>query len=284
MKKLQITIIFLNLIAVIPAMGQSSQPIYKTTTPRDFILKVSQFGQFVKRFNYEEDFWGNAMTTSFSKRINRNAYIGFLFNNKDKRVDSASSAYSKEYEKLKEVFIKNVVDKKYKINRVSDSLYSIAVCEITYRNRPELMKLILKQQSINQGLAWVITDVMADFLYDENNNSGCQKFIPPTSNEVNYIHLKHFFENRDSLACYAYQGYTCNRLSIFFHLLHCGDIQYKFVKSVTYFISDIPGWLIQIREYNREGDNSGWLIENILRINKPINDYIKTAAQHVNDY
>jgi hypothetical protein len=136
----------------------------------------------------------------------------------------------------------------------------------------------MKQQLINHGIAWVITDVDANFFYDVDNDSGYIKFIPPTSNEVNYIHLKNFFENRDSLTCYAFKGYTCNRLSIFFHLIHTGDIQYKFVKSVTYFISDIPGWLILVKEYNRKGYNSGWLIENIITNNQPIKYYMKTKV------
>jgi len=147
---------------------------------------------------------------------------------------------------------------------------------------PALIQLVLKQESINNGIAWVISDVTADFLYTKDYNASILKFIPPTSNEVNYIHLKNIFDNRDSMSGYAYPGYTCNRLSIFFQLIHSGDIQYKNVKSLVYLISDIPGYVVHVSEYNREGENSGWLIENIARNNKPMKDYIKSVVLFVN--
>ena len=253
-----------------------------TPTPKDLVLKVSQFGQFIKRFNYEEDFLGNKITPSFSKKICRNDYINFLFNKEDRRLDTASNKGSKEYYLLKDEFIKKVVEKNFKIDRISDSLYSVAICEVSYKNMPALIQLVLKQESINNGIAWVISDVTADFLYTKDYNASILKFIPPTSNEVNYIHLKNIFDNRDSMSGYAYPGYTCNRLSIFFQLIHSGDIQYKNVKSLVYLISDIPGYVVHVSEYNREGENSGWLIENIARNNKPMKDYIKSVVLFVN--
>jgi hypothetical protein len=262
--------------------GQELLTGNKTPTPKDLVLKVSQFGQFIKRFNYEEDFLGNKISTSFSKKITRSDYIGFLFNKEDKRFDPASKEYSKEYCLMKDEFIKKTVEKDFKLNRISDSLYSVAVCEVSYKNIPALVQVVLKQESINKGIAWVISDVSADFIYSKDYNATSLKFIPPTSNEVNYIHLKNIFNNRDSMSNYAYPGYTCNRLSIFFQLIHSGDIQYKNVKSLVYFICDIPGWIIQVREFNREGENSGWLIENIDRTDKPMKDYMKLAVQFVN--
>jgi len=102
-----------------------------TPTPKDLVLKVSQFGQFIKRFNYEEDFLGNKITPSFSKKICRNDYINFLFNKEDRRLDTASNKGSKEYYLLKDEFIKKVVEKNFKIDRISNSLYSVAICEVS---------------------------------------------------------------------------------------------------------------------------------------------------------
>jgi hypothetical protein len=250
----------------------------KTETPKELILKVSQFGQFVKRFNYEEDFWGNAISPSFSKKVDRNAYLNMLFNKLDRRFENQTSVYSQ----LKNDFIKDVLKKNYTINRGSDSLYSVAICEVNYRNNPSNIKLVLKQQRINKGLAWVICDVSSDFLYvSDKNNSDSFNFIPPTSNEVNYIHLKSLFEKTDSLASYAYPGYTCNRLSIFFHLLHTGDIEYKHVTSVVYFINDIPGWIIQVKEFVRNGENSGWLIDDIYRNVLPMDQFMRMAVDNL---
>jgi hypothetical protein len=275
LKLLLLYCVFLTPLIIEPVKGQVLNTGNKQDTPNEMILKVSQFGQFIKRFNFEEDFKGNEITSSFSEKISRSDYIDLLFDKYDARLISSNTAYSADYAQQKDEFIKFVTDKNLKIQRISDSLYSIAVCEISYHGKLTTLQLILKQQLINNGIGWVICDADADFFYDKNHCSGSTLYIPPTSNDVNYIHLKNYFENKDSLACYAYQGYTCNRLSIFFHLLYSGEIQYKHVNSVIYFIGDIPGWIIQVREYNREDDNSGWLIADIVRNNTTISNYMK---------
>jgi hypothetical protein len=260
------------------ANSQVSLSENKANTPKELILKVSQFGQFIKRFNYEEDFWGNPISASFSKKVDRTEYINMLFNKLDRRLEKSSSVYSMQ----KDIFVKEVVKNNYKLSRTSDSLYSVAICEVNYKNRPTTIKLVLKQQKINHGLAWVIFDVSSDFLYTDDNLSDSSKFIPPTSNEVNYIHLKSLFEKNDSLASYAYPGYTCNRLSIFFHLLHSGEIQYKYVTSVIYFVNDVPGWIFQVREFTRNGENSGWLIDDLYHNVLPMNQFMRMAVDNLN--
>jgi hypothetical protein len=260
-----------------PANSQVYLTENKANTPKELILKVSQFGQFVKRFNYQEDFWGNPISSSFSKKVDRTEYINMLFNKLDRRLEKPSSVYSI----LKNDFTKDVVKNNYLINRSSDSLYSVAICEVNYRNTPSTIKLVLKQQKINHGIAWVICDVSCNFIYTDDNVSDSFRFIPPTSNEVNYIHLKSLFEKNDSLASYAYPGYTCNRLSIFFHLLHSGEIQYKHVTSVIYFVNDVPGWIFQVREFTREGENSGWLIDDLYHNVLPMNQFMRMAVDNL---
>lgn len=222
------------------------------------------------------------MSPSFSKKINRFDYVNLLFNSLDTRLDTTSSGFSREYTLMKTGFIKSVVENKYKINRISDSIYSDAICEVYYHNKPATLHLILKQQNINNGIAWVIVDAFADFIYDNNNNNKSKHFIPPTSNEVNYIHLNSLFEKKDSLSSFAYPGYECNRLSIFFQLIHSGDINYKHVKYVRYFISDIPGWIICVKEYNRDGMNTGWLIENLYKNTTSISEFFRNETNFNN--
>ena len=247
-------------------------------TPRDLIIKVSQFGQFVKRFNYEEDFWGNEISPSFSKKISRQEYIALLFNNQDTRLNNSESPYIK----LKQEFINDVTKNKIKTSRVSDSLYSVAICEVLYNNQISTIKIELKQQLTKRGIAWVINDVFAPFFYDAHNDTNSTFFIPPTSNEVNYIHLKKLFDEKDSLTSYAYRGYTCNRLSIFFQLLHSGNIKFNHVVSITYIIADVSNWNVHVKEFRREGDNSGCLIDNISRKKIPVDRYIASVIDEIN--
>jgi hypothetical protein len=276
MKQFLFSVFFFNLF-FIASNGQNLLSGNKST-PKDLILKVSQFGQFVKRFNYAEDFWGNAVTPAFSKKVSRTQYLEMLFNKQDRRFEKPSSVYNS----LKNDFIKDVIKHNFLLNRASDSLYSVAICEITYRNVPTSIKLVLKQQKINKGLAWVIFDVYADFLYSGDNLfSDSTRFIPPTSNEVNFIHLKNLLGKNDSLANYAYPGYTCNRLSIFFHLLHNGEIDYKNVSSIIYFVNEVPGWIFQVREFTREGENSGWLIDDLYRNVLPIDQFMRMAIDNL---
>ncbi len=264
--------IFLFIFLAFTNYAVSQDIISKTKTPRKYVLKVSQFDQFIRRFNYDEDVFGNPMSESFSKKVSRNEYIDMLFDQKDNRLINNDKVYSE----LKNEFVNKVVSNNYRINRLSDSLFGVACCEINYNNKTKIIKLIMKQEKSHKGICWVIYDVLADFIYDKDNvDDGGLMFIPPTSNEVNYIHLKRVLNNKDSIANYAYKDYKCNRLSIFFHLIYTNEIEYKHVLSLQYYIFDIPGYLIQVKEFNRDDDNSGWLIENVVKFNGKPEEYIK---------
>jgi hypothetical protein len=50
---------------------------------------------------------------------------------------------------------------------------------------------------------------------------------------------------------------------VFFYLLNNNELKIETVPEVNYRILDIPGWDIELTDFNRNSKNSGWLISDL---------------------
>ena len=230
----------------------------------NMILNVKQFGQFVKRFNYVEDFMGNAIEADFAAQFPRNEYIKFLFNLKDSRLDESNPDFQKFNAKAN-AFIEYVCDGKRLISRNSDKIIVSAECEVKYKNQIESLNLILQQKYRNGGYCWEIVGAPNIGNFKVGNSDSERSFIPPTNNELNFTHLKRVFEDNENFIDYLDDNYQNSSLNILKSFVEQGTIEFHHVKKMTYFIFDIEGWAIRVDEFVRDDVNSGWLIGNIER-------------------
>jgi len=53
-------------------------------------------------------------------------------------------------------------------------------------------------------------------------------------------------------------------------------MKFEYVEEVNYHITDIPGWCIKVKDFNREELNSGWLIYDLSTNNLNQKDYIRS--------
>ena len=74
------------LFGINDAMSQEKIHSIKTL-PRNYLIKVKQFSEFIDRFNYQKDFLNKDIGAEFKSIITRNDYILLLFNHEDKRLD-----------------------------------------------------------------------------------------------------------------------------------------------------------------------------------------------------
>jgi len=111
-----------------------------------------------------------------------------------------------------------------------------------------------------------------DFLQEDSLNI---RFIPPASNETDFINMKRALEDVDHLQYYASKDYDAYNLTLFFYMLNSGLVKFKYVEELTYHIIDLPGWCIKIKEFNRIEMNSGWLISDISKNSADKAGYLK---------
>jgi hypothetical protein len=90
------------------------------------------------------------------------------------------------------------------------------------------------------------------------------------------MNMKRALEDTDYLQYYASKDYKPDNLTLFYYLINSGVIKFEYVEAITYHIIDIPGWLIKVKEFNRQEMNSGWLITDLSKNLLDKEGYLKT--------
>jgi hypothetical protein len=229
----------------------------------NMILEVKQLDEFISRFNYQADFFGKPVSESFKKQFTRSAYINFLFNLEDKRLLQNSKDYSESYVNRKNKFIKDISGDKDKfIDPLSKEIYAIANCRIFYRNKPEIVNIILRRYIGADYVKWVIHSVDTRFL-DLKNEKTELVTLPPNSHETNFISLKKAFDKKINLTNIASEKFVYDQLSVLFFLVSNDFIQFQHVEHLKFRICDFDNWSLIIDNFNRDSQNAGWLISDL---------------------
>ena len=270
---------FLLILGILMSNCVLSQTLI-TITERNYNLNVKQFNEFVDRFNYKTDFKGNAIDSVFKSKISREKYLELLFNKEDPRLKFSNDKYSDNYVKLKKEFIQEVVSNNYLIDKYSLKIIAEARSLVTYKNKSQEIRVFLNQEIVDNGVKWVILSVKADFLNVLKQDTTLLRFIPPTSNETNFISLKRVFDDANFQHYYAFNGYWYDPLSAFLYALNSGEVKFQYVDEIIYHFVDVPGWEINVKEFMRNTENSGWLIDDISKMENRFEELLEELIKY----
>jgi len=273
------TFCYLLLLGLLCNKDTFSQTI-TSSTGRNYYLNVKQFNEFVDRFNYKTDFKANAIDSVFKSKISREKYLELLFNKEDPRLKFSNDKYSDNYVKLKKEFIQEVVSNNYLIDKYSIQIIAEAKSLVTYKNKSQEISIFLNQEIVDNGVKWVILSVKADFLNVLKQDTALLRFIPPTSNETNFISLKRVFDDANFQHYYTFNGYWYDPLSAFLYALNSGEVKFQYVNEIIYHFVDIPGWEINVKEFIRNTENSGWLIDDISKMENRFEEFLEELIKY----
>ena len=172
-------------------------------TERNFHINVKQFGEFIDRFNYKTDFKGEEIDSFFISKVPRKMYLELLFNNQDKRLSENNQGFLTNYSKLIKQFVDEIDSKELYIDKHSANIIAEAKSIVIYKGSEHKVSIFLNQEIENKGVKWVISSVKADFLNTLKTDTVLLRFIPPTSNETNFISLKRVFDDSNHQHYYA---------------------------------------------------------------------------------
>lgn len=241
-----------------------------------FLARIKQFNEFADRFNLKTDFYGNPADSAFLSRMPRERMLAMLFDLKDPRTVKQGNEYSAEYVKLKESFISDVTSGSITLYKYSPGIIAEARSKVTYRGQPQKISVFMVQEVVGEDMVkWVIHSARGAMLDVFQTDTSMVRFIPPSSNETDFMNLKRALEDTDHLAAYARNDYVPDKLTLLFSLLRSGQLQFEYVEEVIYHVTDIPGWYMKVIDFNRNELNSGWLITDVARNNLDIADFIK---------
>ncbi len=218
----------------------------------DIILRVKQVDEFIHRFNFNE------------KKIDLNEI------RVSRRSEIIPLLVETTYAKQNAQILKNFVQASLQSPLISfydDNWYAVVKCEGVYNRKTVRLDLVLQVETFpNHSSKWVLVGVDAPFLQIDAECTDPSKLISPSNNEVGFIGLQRIFEDKENITAYSLTTYEPDYLSILLHEVKAGRFIFK--KSIVskYYFTQIPDWVFVLEHFNRSGNNSGWLISNLIPV------------------
>lgn len=233
----------------------------------EFYAETKQVNQFLRRFNNEEDKMGVRYYPGDSLYRNstfRKVYLKMLFDQQSPFME----------ESLREEFVEDVtkLENPLFLDFYGGLWFAELATTFQYHGSEENLILFLQLEQENLGYKWVLTSVYFDkFLrhfYKGNPENIENSFLHPMSHELDFMNMHKAFRNLDYIEYYAREDYKPDYLSILFFELKQGEMKYLNSGKLKFHFFQIDGWYFEISYFNRPGNNSGWLISKLYKINQ----------------
>ena len=236
-----------------------------------------QVGQFVKRFNMEEDQYGKTLPTTDRKYHNNNLrkkMLPGLFDQYNHRTSG----------ELRKFFIDDITNAKHPVylNFLDKDWY--AELSVTFYADGDEVNIILylTLEEENLGSKWILSNVYYSYfpqLFPRIDSTEQQNhFLHPQSHELDFMNLHKALEDPGHIEYYASDKYRPDFLTLFFYQMKTGKLKFKEINSVKFHFFQIKNWYFELSWFNRNNNNSGWLISNL----KYVDD--KTKKELIKSY
>jgi hypothetical protein len=229
--------------------------------------QTKQVNQFFRRFNNEEDRFGVRYypgDSLYRDNVFRSTYLNMLFDLSGSYID----------ENLKKEFIKQVSGKASPefLEFHGGSWFAEALTTFNYENNKENLLLFLKLEKENLGSKWVITNIYYNrflkLFYKGDEDQIKTSFLHPMSHELDFMNIYKAFKDGIYVEYYARKDFHPDYLSLLFYEVKKGNMSFESVGQVKFHFFQVDGWYFEVSFFNRPGDNSGWLISKLYRINE----------------
>jgi len=250
------TILTINFSSAQPRTNEDESHLYAST---------KQVNQFIRRFNAEEDLYGKKLYPKDKKYRNlqlRKKYLNNLFDELNYNIAN----------NLKLEFKKDVCSSskpKY-FDFYGNNWFAEISAKFLYNGRNENIILYLKLEKETGGYKWSFTNAYFPSLEKEFKTypPKTNKFIHPMSHELEFMNMMKIFKNNKQIEHYAQNNYKPDYLSLFFLEIKRGKLKFVNVNNVKFHVFQIENWYFEIQNFNRKGDNNGWLISNLIKIHE----------------
>ena len=255
-----IFILAFTIAIVWPAAGQTIGDFKMDET--ELYAMTKQMGQFMRRFNYEEDQFGeklNPKDPRYRSNEMRRKSLPILFDQQKYGTQTDLQRY----------FIEDVTkDDSTYMTFLGGRWYSEVSTTFRYNGKLVNVSLILAVEKEGLGSKWVLTNVyFSEFnkLFPNGEMAEREKhFLHPMSHELDFMNIYKAFQNPEVIEYYASKEFQPNYLTLFFYEIKQGKLVFQHVDSVKFHVFQIKDWYFEVSWFNRSGMNSGWLMSNVI--------------------
>ena len=259
-KARNIVILILTIAFVWPATGQTIGDFKMDET--ELYAMTKQMGQFMRRFNYEEDQFGyrlNPKDPNYRSNEMRRKSLPILFDQEKYGTQTDLQRY----------FIEDVTkgDSTY-MTFLGGKWYSEVSCTFNYNGKPVNVMLFLAVEKEGLGSKWVLTNVyFSEYnkLFPQGEMAEKEKhFLHPMSHELDFMNIYKIFKEPEIIEYYASKSFEPDYLTLFFYEVKKGNLVFQNVDTVKFHVFQIKDWYFEVSWFNRSGSNAGWLISNLI--------------------
>lgn len=228
--------------------------------------QTKQVNQFFRRFNGEEDVKGKRTYSGDSTYRDLKArlrYINMLFDQSNSGISVSD----------KNDFIAQVTSKKDPVflDFHGGEWFAEVSTSFLYKKEKTGLILYMKLERQDPGYKWVFSNVyfnrfdpVFSHVGDTSNHT---IFLHPLSHELDFMNFHKVFREPDQVDYYLERSFEPDHLTLFIEEVKNGNLKFDDVKEVKFHFFQIPGWYFEVRYFNRNEANAGWLISNLIRIN-----------------
>ena len=260
MSKKTLILILAVCFGIIPVKAQSIGDVQFDEA--HLYAMTKQMGQFIRRFNYEED--------QFGKQINP---ASPLYHNQQKRQQSMAILFDQatygNQPDLQRFFIEDVTgnDSTF-MTFLGGRWYSEVSATFRYRGRDVSIIMILGVEQEGLGSKWVLNNIyFSEFnkLFPKGEITEREKhFLHPMSHELDFMNIYKIFKEPEIIEYYASKSFEPDYLTLFFYEIKKGNLVFQNVDTVKFHVFQIKDWYFEVSWFTRSGSNSGWLISNLI--------------------
>jgi hypothetical protein len=225
--------------------------------------ETKQINQFFRRFNSEENLDGKRLYEGdqhYRDREFRKNYIQMLFDRQNENIS----------ESIKQDFITDVTNTKSPafLDYYGGRWFAEVDAKFTYQGQSRTVVLFLELEKENLGIKWVINNVyfypFSRLFYTDS--TAMAKFLHPMSHEIDFMNLIKVFREPETVEYYFNEGFKPDFKTLFLYEIKNGNMKFETVENVSFHFFQLNDWYFQLKEFNRPGYNTGWLIANISKI------------------
>lgn len=230
-----------------------------------FYAQTKQMNQFFRRFNAEEDQYGKRLYSGdagYHDPKIRKKYLGILFDQQSPLITADQ----------KFVFIEEVMNKKapFYLDFHGDNWFAELNATFLYKKEKVNLILYLRLEKQNGGYKWVFSNAYFDrfnrYFSHVGDTTNLRYFIHPMSHELDFMNMHKIFREDQQIDYYLEGDYQPDHLALFIAAVKDGEMKFQSVNNVKFHIFQVPNWYLEVSYFNRNSNNSGWLISNMLRV------------------
>lgn len=230
---------------------------------RELYTMTKQMGQFINRFNCEEDAYGKRLYPSDSAYRNpaiRANILPLLFDLDNPRTSGA----------LRDFFVEDLIKNNMYMEFLGGDWFSEVSTKFLWKGKEVDISMIMALEEEGLGSKWIITNVFfSEFqkYFPQGELVDRDKyFLHPKSHELDFMNIYKIFNDPHVVEYYASTDYLADYLTLFFYEIKQGNLKFLSVESVKFHVFQIKNWYFEVSWFNRDGYNSGWLISNLIYI------------------